>query len=64
MTNLSILGIGEPGWKCDVGKPINNCKDGWVKPNFDDGKRGKSFSFMKNLAVAFGDLVRPKCERY
>ena len=39
MTNLSILGIGEPGWKCDVGKPINNCKDGWVKPNFDDGKR-------------------------
>ena len=30
--------IGDSGWKCDVGKPINSRKDNWQKTKFNDGK--------------------------
>ena len=49
--------IGDSGWKCDVGKPINSRKDNWQKTKFNDGKWIGSPTCTKNLVLEFGFLV-------
>ena len=58
------IGTGEQGWRCDTGDPIDDRKDGWEKPDFDDSKWEDELEIYEKFGAGIWGFGAPQMRQF